>query len=107
MKATVACLGVVLAGPAAQSAGRSFALSPYVWVPAITTSVETASSSSGLQGLDSGLDGSGRRGDIFAQAVGFPILTILLWRRRLEIPEQNIHRQPKHERNVSTSARRW
>ena len=43
MKATVACLAVALATPAlAQDSGWSFALSPYVWVPGITTSVETA-----------------------------------------------------------------
>lgn len=43
MKATVACLAVALATPAlAQGSDWSFALSPYVWVPGITTSVETA-----------------------------------------------------------------
>ena len=43
MKAAVACLTVVLAGPAAaQNSDWSFALSPYAWTPGITSSVETA-----------------------------------------------------------------
>ena len=43
MKAAVACLGVVLAGPAAaQNSDWSFALSPYAWTPGITSSVEAA-----------------------------------------------------------------
>lgn len=42
MKATVACLALMVVGPAtAQNSDWSFALSPYVWVPSITTRVET------------------------------------------------------------------
>ena len=43
MKATVACLAAALATPAlAQDSGWSFALSPYAWMPGLTSSVETA-----------------------------------------------------------------
>ena len=43
MKAAVACLAVMVAGPAAaQNSDWSFALSPYAWTPGITSSVETA-----------------------------------------------------------------
>jgi hypothetical protein len=43
MKAACACLCLMLAGPAAaQTSGWSFAVSPYVWVPGITASVDTA-----------------------------------------------------------------
>ncbi len=43
MKVAIACLAVVVAGPAAaQNSDWSFALSPYAWTPGITSSVETA-----------------------------------------------------------------
>ena len=49
MKAAVACLTMVVAGSAAaQNAGWTFSLSPYLWAPAIETSVETRWGSVGV-----------------------------------------------------------
>ena len=67
MKTSLACILLLLADPAAaQGSGWSFAVAPYLWLPSLKTSVDTAqgtvetetSRSDALSALDFGFMGA-------------------------------------------------